>query len=252
MGATDRELLPALAHELGNLLAAVRLAAHLLPAETSADERARQGRQIEELAAEAGELAALLRPFTGARRGRVVEVDVARALAAARSAVGEEAGAPRVVLRPAPSSLPRAHVDPDALHHAVAALLRAALAASGPGGAVGLGARRSGGSVLIEISDGTPASAAGASLRGRALRARLADAVLRRSGGGVELAASRSGTRVRVRLPVAEPPGAPAPRRAPERSARAAARPRATARPARGRGASPRQGSRRPRPGPRG
>jgi signal transduction histidine kinase len=226
----DRELLPALAHELGNLLAALRLAAHLGPLEGGAAERERAGLQVEELAAEAGELAALLRPLAGTRRGRVVEVDVARALEAARGALGAVAGVERVALRPPARALPRVRVDPDALHHALATLLRAALAASAPGGTVVLSSRRSGASVAVEMADPAPV-ARGSALRGRALRARLADAVLGRSGGRVELAATRTGARVRLRLPAATPPGAsPRPRRP-----RPAPRPAARAGPTRGR-----------------
>lgn len=201
MPAVGRELLPALAHELGNLLAAMRLSAHLLPHEADARERARGARQLEDLAAEAGELAALLRPLAGDRRGRAVELDAARALAAARDALGES-GAARLALRPPPRALPRARVDPDALHHVLASLARAALAASGTAGEVVLASARRGGRVELVIADAAPL-AGGPALRGRALRARLADAVLRRSGGRVELTSSRAGTRVRVSLPAA-------------------------------------------------
>jgi glucose-6-phosphate-specific signal transduction histidine kinase len=231
--AADRELLPALAHELGNLLAAVRLSAHLLPHEADPRERARGARQIEELAAEAGELAALLRPLAGDRRGRAVAVDAARALAAARDALGE-LGAARLALRPAPRTLPRARVDPDALHHVLASLARAALAASAPAGEVVLASARRGGRVALEIADATPL-ARGPALRGRALRARLADAVLRRNGGRVELASTRAGTRVRLSLPEATPPaGSTRPR-----SRRRGPTPAAPAGPRRGR---PRRG----------
>jgi signal transduction histidine kinase len=236
--ATDRVLLPAVAHELGNLLAATRLSAHLLPHEADAAARARSALQLEELAAEAGELAALLRPLAGERRGRVVELDAGRALAAARDALAQ-AGAARIALRAPARPLPRARVDPDALHHALATLARAALAASAPAGAVVLSIGARAGRVVIEIADPAPL-ARGPVLRGRALRARLADAVLRRSGGRVDVRSTRAGTRVRVSLPSApKPPGGPrrrrpTPRRAPTRAAGAGPR---SARPRRGRAA---------------
>jgi signal transduction histidine kinase len=236
--ATDRVLLPAVAHELGNLLAATRLSAHLLPHEADAAARARSALQLEELAAEAGELAALLRPLAGERRGRVVELDAGRALAAARDALAQ-AGAARIALRAPARPLPRARVDPDALHHALATLARAALAASAPAGAVVLSIGARAGRVVIEIADPAPL-ARGPVLRGRALRARLADAVLRRSGGRVDVRSTRAGTRVRVSLPSApKPPGGPrrrrpTPRRAPTRAAGAGPR---SARPRRARAA---------------
>jgi signal transduction histidine kinase len=237
--ATDRVLLPAVAHELGNLLAATRLSAHLLPHEADAAARARSALQLEELAAEAGELAALLRPLAGERRGRVVELDAGRALAAARDALGAQAGAARLALRAPARPLPRARVDPDALHHALATLARAALAASAPAGAVVLSIGARAGRVVIEIADPAPL-ARGPVLRGRALRARLADAVLRRSGGRVDVRSTRAGTRVRVSLPSApKPPGGPrrrrpTRRRAPTRAAGAGPR---SARPRRARAA---------------
>jgi signal transduction histidine kinase len=235
--ATDRVLLPAVAHELGNLLAATRLSAHLLPHEADAAARARSALQLEELAAEAGELAALLRPLAGERRGRVVELDAVRALAAARDALGAQAGAARLALRVPKRALPRARVDPDALHHALATLARAALAASAPAGAVVLSIAARAGRVIVEIADPAPL-ARGPGLRGRVLRARLADAVLRRSGGHVEVRSTRAGTRVRVSLP-AMPPAGPRPRRpsrrrAPTRAAGAGPR---SARPRRARAA---------------
>ena len=231
MRTRDRELLPALAHELGNLLAAIRLSAHLAPHEREARERERGARQIEALAAEAGELAALLRPLTGERRGRVLEVDAGRALEAARGAFGDGPEASRVELRPSPRPL-RVRADPDALHHALAALVRAAVAASAPEGTVLVSSRRRGATALLEIAD------AGRVQRGRALRVELADAVLGRSGGRVVATATRAGTRVRVELPLATPPGAPARARAgrPARPRAAGAGPR-PGRPPRGRAA---------------
>jgi len=55
----------AVAHEVGNLLAAMRLSAYLLPA-SEVRERARGARQIEQLAAQAGELLSQVRPLLAA------------------------------------------------------------------------------------------------------------------------------------------------------------------------------------------
>lgn len=219
MRAADRELLPALAHELGNLLAAMRLAAHLLPHEADPAERAEGARRIEALTAEAGALAALLRPLAGRRRGCAVAVDAAQSLETLREALCDADGAARVEIRPAPARL-AARVDPDALHHALASLVRAALAASPPEALVAVAARRAAGAVVFAIEDAGREDAE-PRLRGRALRVRLADAALRASGGGVDCRARRGGTRVQVRVPAATPPSgalrprAPRPARTP-------------------------------------
>jgi nitrogen-specific signal transduction histidine kinase len=204
--AADEALHRALLHEVGNLLAAIRLSAHLLADTDDASERRRGAVEIERLSAQAGELLALVRPLRAVEPGRRVRVAVADVLAAASRAFDERdaPGAPLTV-RPAPRGIPDVRVDPDALHHTLLVLVRAALQA-GARRRVELAAGRRGGCVVFEVSDDgarLPAKrpvVAGAS-RGRELAVRLAAAALRRDRGRVEGVSSARGTRVRVALP---------------------------------------------------
>lgn len=206
MAARDaRNPLPvAVVHEVGNLIAAMRLSAYLLPA-ADARERARGARQIEQLAAQAGELLAQLRPLL-ARSGAGVAIAPAEVLEAVRRGLADVPGAERLEVRPPPRNLPDVKADPDALLHALLTLVRGALEASADGGRVVLRAGRSGRSVWFEIADSgrrfEPAPPRTLP-RGRALAVRLADAALRPDGGGAEVRSGRGTTRVRLRVKVA-------------------------------------------------
>jgi len=193
-------LVTAVAHEVGNLLAAVRLSAHLLPHAPEARERARGARQIEQLAAQAGEILAQLRPLLATGRRSPGTIAVTEVLEGLRRGLADEPGVERLQLKPLPRGLPDLRADADALLRVLLTLARGALEAS-PEGAVTLGVRRAGRAVSFELADSGRdfgATPRGAVPGGRALAVRLADAVLRRDGGRVEDRSGRSGTRVRV------------------------------------------------------
>jgi C4-dicarboxylate-specific signal transduction histidine kinase len=193
-------LVTAVAHEVGNLLAAVRLSAHLLPHAPEARERARGARQIEQLAAQAGEMLAQLRPLLASRRGRPGAIAAGELLEGVRRALADGPGAERLEVKPAPRGLPDLRADADALLHVLLTLARGALEAA-PADKVTLRVRRSGRSVAFDLEDSgrpievTPRAAVPG---GRALALRLAHAALRPDGGSVEARRRRSTTRVRV------------------------------------------------------
>jgi signal transduction histidine kinase len=189
-----------MAHEVGNLLAAIRLSAHLLP-HAEPRERARGAREIEQLAAQAGEILAQLRPLVAGAPGRGAALAPSEVLEGVRRAFSDAPGAERFSVRPAPRGLPDVRVDPDALLHALLTLVRGAVEASAERGPVTLRARRDGPGVTFEVRDSGPplsASPRGFPPRGRALAVRLADAALRPDGGRATVTSSRSGVRVRV------------------------------------------------------
>lgn len=193
-------LVTAVAHEVGNLLAAVRLSAHLLPHAPEARERARGARQIEQLAAQAGEILAQLRPLLASGRGSPGAIAAAEVLEGVRRALADGPGSERLDVKPAPRGLPDLRADADALLHVLLTLTRGALEAS-PDGRVTLRVRRSGRAVTFEIADsGRPLEATprGAVPGGRALAVRLAHAALKRDGGRALASTRRSGTRVCV------------------------------------------------------
>jgi hypothetical protein len=197
-----------MAHEVGNLLAAIRLSAHLLP-HAEPRERARGAREIEQLAAQAGEILAQLRPLVAGARGGGAAVAPSEVLEGVRRAFSDAPGAERLAVAPAPRGLPDVRVDPDALLHALLTLVRGAVEASAERGPVTLRARRQGRGVAFEIADSGPPlapSPRGALPRGRALAIRLADAALRPDGGTVAATRGRGGVRVRVFVAAASRP----------------------------------------------
>jgi signal transduction histidine kinase len=206
-----RTLLVALAHEVGNLLAAVRLSAHLLPHAAEPRERARGARQIEHLAAQAGELLAQVRPLLATSRSHTA-VAPAEVLEGVGRALADAPGFEKLAVMAPARALPDVRVDPDALLQALLALARGGLDAAPEGGSVSLGARRAGSHVAFELADaGRPIEQpqAGALPRGRALAVRLADAALRRDGGRAEVTARAGVTRVRVLVAIAARARAP-------------------------------------------
>jgi C4-dicarboxylate-specific signal transduction histidine kinase len=210
-------------HELGNLLATLRLAAHVVaPTGRSRAPDALQA-EIEPLAALAGAQLAQLRLLQGLRhvqRSRVATRVVLEALA---RAIGERprAGVELSVTRP--RSLPDVRVDPELVHVVLVSLTLQAVEASAPrsvgrarrrsGSAeagtsakVRVSARRAGREVVLVLQDSGPPLGFdprdAASLRsGRALGLRSAHAVLRRSGGRLRFAPTPRGNRVHVHLP---------------------------------------------------
>lgn len=192
------EQIVALAHEVGNVLAAVRMSAHLLP-DGSARERRDGAGEIERWVAHAGELLALGRPIVGASREGRSRVSVAEVLEGVGHVLlqpGELPGPFEVAS--APRGAPGLRVDLDALHHVLRVLVRT-LFSEQPGCEVSLRAGRRGDRVEFVIA------ASGGDARGReALAIQIADAAVRPDRGRVTQDSTRRGTRVRVSLPASK------------------------------------------------
>lgn len=210
---SPEDLVRALCHDVGNLLAAVRLSAHLLSTEISEAERSSLTRDVEDLAAVAGALLAQIRPLlSGATLARV-RVSPAEVLLALTRALEERkpGGAALSIARG--RGLPDVSVDPEALHHLLLTLVRGALEAAGPGGRVRVSAKREGRRVVVSVTDdGTPLDLdqprCGRMPGGRELAFRVAEAVLRRMGGRATAELRRRGTCIALFLP-ARSPGKP-------------------------------------------
>lgn len=207
--ALPADLLDAVVHEVGNLLAASRLSAHLLASEGAEAERASLAHDIEDLAAQAGALLAQLRPLLAEEAPAPHAIACADLLEALRAAFADRPpGGTRVEVA-AGHGLPALRGEPDALHQVLLALLYGALDAVRPRGCVQVGAASEGRRVALTlVDDGPPvdlrALHRGPAVRGRELALRLADAVLRRMGGRVRAETpARGGTRVSLLLPAA-------------------------------------------------
>jgi len=210
-------LVLAICHEVGNLLAAARLAAHLAGREPVAPDTAPV--QIEDLAAEAGALLAQIRPLL-ARRPARTRVAPEQLLKALERALADRAhGDVRLEVK-IPRSLPDVDVDPDAFYHGLLTLALGALEATRPQGRVRVFAQRADGGVgFVVEDDGPPSDPEGSPSRGRGLALELVRRVARRCGGRATRRPRRRGTRIEVWLAAAKPA-----RRASPRGGRAARR----------------------------
>lgn len=201
-------------HEIGNLLAASRLTAHLLRRNHDPNGVVPASHTIEALSAQAGSLLALVRPLVDPDSLRRVRIGVAELLEGVAHGLADRAAGPSLQLAMRRGA-PHVEADPDALHHTLLVIVMAACEAAGPSGHVEIAATRAGDELVIRVrDDGAPAKAAppaaapatGRMRRGRDLALALAETVLRMEGGRLvarSLRGRQRGHEVTLRLPAA-------------------------------------------------
>lgn len=193
-----------LCHELGNLLAGIRLSAHFLGGRATAADRRKLGRDVELLTAQAGAWVALIRPLR-IQRPSQSRVAPAELLAALERSVVELLDEPDQLRMPKGRGLPDLRIDSDAVHHLLVLLVAGAISESdGHRIRILLGEERR--HVVLTVADGTgqlPARPEGPSLRGRELARMVGDAVLQSAGGRLVIGAAARGNRVELWLPKA-------------------------------------------------
>lgn len=186
------DLLFALCHEVGNLLAAIRLHSRF------ADEESGVG--ISELTDRAGSLVALVRPLLSNPPPSVPVLDPLELLEALQRGLEDVGGARvRVELKSA-VDLPGVAIDGETLHHLLMADLFAALENLPGGKRVRVAAESSpdGVAFVLEVPGQATPDAPAHKLTGRALTHALAAAILGKRGGSV----AASGLRVCFSVPV--------------------------------------------------
>jgi len=201
-----QDLVRALCHDVGNLLAAVRLSAHLLANDIAETDHLSVSRDVEELAALAGALLAQVRPLLAGATLARVRVSPAEVLTALNRALNDRrtGGATLSIARG--RNLPDVRVDPDALYHLLLTLVHGSLEAAAPDGRVRVSAKHQGRRVILSVSDDgrqvdLDELRRGSTPRGRELAIRVADAVLRLMGGRAAAELQRRGTRIDLFLP---------------------------------------------------
>jgi len=201
----------AICHEVGNLLAAARLSAYLLP--RTCEENKGMPEALEDLAAQAGWLLSHVRPLLADDPESRIRVSPSSVLDAVARALRDGHGAvapPDVEVR---EGLPEVRVDPDALHHVLLTLVRSGREAMEGGKDAVVSARRKGGSVVFTVRD-SAARAPGrrrspsAPPRGRALALEMAQAFAVRDGGAMTTRRTASGTEVCLAFPALRASGA--------------------------------------------
>jgi hypothetical protein len=214
------ELVLAICHEVGNLLAAARLSAHLLP--RIGEDDPGMARALEDLSAQAGWLLSHVRPLLTDDPKSRIDVSPSSVLGAVARALraGSGAGSPPEVEMP--HELPEVRLDPDALHHVLLTLVRSGQETMEGGKETVLSARQKGGSIVFTVRDGAARTRVkgGSSVgppRTRVLALEIARALARRDGGSLTSRVTLGGLEIGLAFPVARSrragPGKPARRR---------------------------------------
>lgn len=219
---TRHALVFALAHEIGNQLAGIRLEAHLLDEGLGPAGLARASLAIEGLAGQAAPLLALLRPLLAPGSRRDAGPTCAAVLEAVRRELETEgaAGRPIVVDLAGADETARAVRGIEGLHALLRALIGVPAELGAPGEPIRLALARTTGGIavacalpgaaLVEAveagaappSGGGPEPGPSHALRGRALACAIARVLLADAGGHVEVRLEAGRSHVALHLPV--------------------------------------------------
>jgi len=198
----------AVCHEIGNLVGAVRLQAHLLDSEFSPKELATASVEIEDLCARSSALLSLMRPLLSRVPRGGEEGAVPAALLNALQYVLEDCWGRGVTLSlECREGLPDVAADFDTLQHLLLTLAFGAMEAALPKGRVYIRALPGEASdeVCFAVEDDGPdeelADWSQQMLRGRPLACAVASRILARRGGRLEVDRSHETTRVALILP---------------------------------------------------
>lgn len=198
------ELVFAVCHEIGNLLAGVRLDSVLLEPAAAAEELAKAGERIETASARAGSLLALVRPLLVPEAMSLRSADPMDVLDGLFSGLDSASeGRVQIELKSA-ANLPRVRLVPDVVHHLMLSVIFCGLEAGGAASRMRVWASADGEDVAFSLLDEVrePDDEALA-LCGRPLVLAIADRLLQPLAGCCEAAVGASGTRVSFRLPAA-------------------------------------------------
>lgn len=185
----------AICHEVGNLLAAIRLHGELLDPDS--------GRKVAELSARSGSLISLVRPLLEEASHEPMALDPAGLLSGLRAGL-DDPDDPRLEIVADPG-LPPVRADGEALYHLLLCEVFAAFEQLGSGERLRFAAELRGGKVVFELTGGAPVADPGPDdrLAGRALCLVLADTLLGRDGADVRVEAVDGRQRVAFSLPLA-------------------------------------------------
>jgi len=202
-----RELVFALGHEIGNLVAAIRLEAHLLDDAEGAVALARAAMSIEDHSARVGAALAQLRPLLEAVDApKAGKVELRALFANLRDALAERTRRGLEIEWSEPEEAHAVVGDPERSNALLLLLLLGTLEVlreEGGQRCLRIAAEAAADGVLVVMEDDAPADSEledwrSAASRGRVLVCQVADAVLEPLGGGVSV--SRDAGRTRVAL----------------------------------------------------
>ena len=198
------DLVLALGHEIGNLLAATRMHAHLIDADRSETELSNIAATIGELSSRMGSLLAQVRPLVSPVLDGAPNIDPIEVLDGVHRGIEESCDARIAIDLESAAGLPMAIIDPEPLHHILLTSIYLALEESEPEGKVAVSASEQAGSIVFTVDDECKFDdVVGGALNGRTLLHAVADAILRARGGKISICSQGAGNRVELTVPAA-------------------------------------------------
>ena len=202
---SPRDLVFALCHEIGNLLAGARLQASLLDLDAGATELAKAAERISEVSARAGSLLAQVRPLLAPDTAVTLPTDPLDALDRLRRGLDENFDVRVVIVLKSAARLPDVDLAPEVLYHLLLTAIFLGLEAGSPKGRVRVFAEASGERVAFFVEDeGRPPDLSRPpELHGRPLTHEIARALLGTLGGSFDVSRAEGRTRVSFAFPTA-------------------------------------------------
>ena len=207
MGQGERNaIVLALCHEVGNLVGAIRLNAHLVDEESSGVELATASVEIDDCSTRIRSLLALVRPLLTEPTEDDPGVSADALVRGVGEALDEHGGGGVSIEIEAAHGLPRVPGRLQALHHLLATFAYYAVEEARPGGRVRICAAASDGRVVFRVDDDGRHDedlgvVHGGALTGRTLACEVAKVVLGSLGGGVEARRAGDVTQIELTLP---------------------------------------------------
>ena len=200
-----RDLVLALCHEMGNLLAAVRLEAGLFDPRSGAAELNAAAERISELSARTGSLLALVRPLLEPDAVAVLPSDPLDVLDGLRSGLDESCDTRVAIQLKSAARLSGVAIAPEVVHNLLLVAIFAGLEASDSAAGVRVSAEAASGCVvfLVEDEGSYRSSDRSPELRGRPLAHEISRVLLAGLGGRFEVSRSDGRTRVSFAFPIA-------------------------------------------------
>ena len=196
------DLVLALGHEIGNLLAATRLHAHLIDADRTATELSKVSATIGTLASRMGSLLAQIRLLVSSVPEGAPNIDPIEVLDGVHRGIEESCDERVAIDLDSAAGLPMAAIDPEPLHHILLTSIYLALEESEPAGKVAVSAFAEAESIVFTVDDGSKfEDVATSGLNGRALLLAVGDAILRPRRGRIVIRPLGAGNRVELIVP---------------------------------------------------
>ncbi len=196
----------AMCHEISNLVAAVRLQAHLLDEDLNARGLAVASLEIDDLSARAASLLALVRPVLSAPRGDVPVVGASVIALGFERAMAEYGGRGFEIVYEPEQDLPEIRAESEVFHYILLNHAYGAMEAMGSEGKLRFSVAADAKEVVFAIEDHAAADEQHltwwqASLRGRALESAVAYHILAKRGARFEVRRSGNCNRTEIAAP---------------------------------------------------